>query len=301
MNMNTNDIYTWANDMYPLIKKRFDERYSSRMNAISQIAGIVTGADATYELRGLGGYGELPVYEGGELSYGDDSKAYLTTVTPVERALAIPVSYKRAKLDIVGEADKTGVRLADSAYMTVLNEFYRVFGNAFTTTGADGVPFASRSHPVAKGNGETFSNLLDLELSVSAVAEAQRHAAEFVTADGLPFAANLDLLLVSPELEPVAREICGEDSLVTPFGTVGGTPYGMKYMVIGGGGEGFSGSQWAIADSMLLPEVLKLVYITEPTVVVSPRDNPLMTDYIAYVDFAFGFGDARPILFSDPI
>lgn len=299
--MNTNDIYTWANDMYPLIKKRFDERYASRMNAIASVAGIVTDADATYELHGLGGYGELPVYEGGELSHGDDSKAYLTTITPVERALAIPVSYKRAKLDIVGEADKTGVRLADSAYMTVLNEFYRVFGNAFTTAGADGVPFASRSHPVSKDSEEFFSNLLDLELSVSSVAKAQQHAAGFVTADGLPFAANLDLLLVSPELEPVAREICGEEALVTPFGTVGGTPYGMKYMVVGGGGVGLSGSQWAIADSMLLPEVLKLVYITEPTVVVSPRDNPLMTDYIAYVDFAFGFGDARPILFSDPI
>lgn len=299
--MNTNDIYTWANDMYPLIKKRFDERYASRMNAIASVAGIVTDADATYELHGLGGYGELPVYEGGELSHGDDSKAYLTTITPVERALAIPVSYKRAKLDIVGEADKTGVRLADSAYMTVLNEFYRVFGNAFTTAGADGVPFASRSHPVSKDSEEFFSNLLDLELSVSSVAKAQQHAANFVTADGLPFAANLDLLLVSPELEPVAREICGEEALVTPFGTVGGTPYGMKYMVVGGGGVGLSGSQWAIADSMLLPEVLKLVYITEPTVVVSPRDNPLMTDYIAYVDFAFGFGDARPILFSDPI
>ena len=51
---------------------------------------------------------------------------------------------------------------------------------------------------------------------------------------------------------------------------------------------------------MLLPEVLKLVYITEPTVVVSPRENPLMTDYISYVDFAFGFGDARPIVFSNP-
>ena len=299
--MNANDIYTWSNDMYPLVKKRFEERYASRMNAIANVAGIVTGADATYELRGLGGYGELPVYDGGELAYGDDSKAFLTTITPVERALAIPVSYKRAKLDIVGEADKTGVRLADSAYMTVLNEFYRVFGNAFSAKGADGVPLASRAHPVSKDSAEVYSNLLDSELSVEAISEAQLQAGSFVTADGLPFTANLDLLLVSPELEPVARQICGEEALVTPFGTVGGTPYGMKYMVIGGGECGLTGNRWAIADSMLLPEVLKLVYITEPTVVVSPRDNPLMTDYIAYVDFAFGFSDARPILFSDPI
>ena len=76
--------------------------------------------------------------------------------------------------------------------------------------------------------------------------------------------------------------------------------YGMKYLVVGGGNAGFTGKQWAVADSLMLSEVLKLVYITKPTVLVSPQDNPLITDYIGYVDFAFGFGDARPIIFSNP-
>jgi hypothetical protein len=71
-------------------------------------------------------------------------------------------------------------------------------------------------------------------------------------------------------------------------------------MVVGSGDIGFTGPQWAVADKKLLSEVFKLVYITEPSVLVSPRENPLVTDYIAYVDFAFGFGDARPIIFSDP-
>ena len=274
----SNDIYTWSNDMYPLVKKRFDDRYASRMNLIGNVCGIVKQNELSYELPGLGGYGELPVYSGGTLSYADGSKSFLTTVTPVERALAIPVSYKRAKLDIVGEADKTGVRLADSAYMTVLGEFYRVFGNALTAKGADGVAWASASHPVdTTDDSDTFSNLITTELSVAAICAAQASAASFVTADGLPFVANFDLA-----------------------GGVGGNPYGMKYMVVGGGGVGFSGKKWALADSMLLPEVLKLVYITEPSVVLSPRENPLVADYISYVDFAFGFGDARPIIFSNP-
>ena len=295
----TNDIYTWASDMYPLVKKRFDERYASRMNLIGNITGIVKQNEPSYELSGLGGYGELPVYDGGELSYADGSKSFLTTVTPVERALALPVSYKKAKLDIVGEADKTGIRLADSAYMTVLSAFYRIFGNAFTTVGADGVAWASDAQPVDTDKTEVFSNLITTTLSVSAICAAQAKAATFVTADGLPFISNFDLLLVSPELEATAREICGEDALLTPLGGIGGTN-GMKYMVCGGGGLGFTGKQWALADSMLLPEVFKLVYITEPTVMVSPRENPLMTDYISYVDFAFGFGDARPIIFANP-
>ena len=144
----THEMYTWANDMYPLVKKRFEERYASRMDLIANIAGVVKQNELNYELAGLGGYGALPVYEGGELSYAGGEKAFITTVTPVERALALPVSYKKAKIDMVGEADRTGLRLADSAYMTVLSEFYRVFGNAFTAKGADGVAWASDAHPV---------------------------------------------------------------------------------------------------------------------------------------------------------
>jgi hypothetical protein len=295
----THEMYTWANDMYPLVKKRFEERYASRMDLIANIAGVVKQNELNYELAGLGGYGALPVYEGGELSYAGGEKAFITTVTPVERALALPVSYKKAKIDMVGEADRTGLRLADSAYMTVLSEFYRVFGNAFTAKGADGVAWASDAHPVDTDKKATFSNLITDELSVAAICAAQAKAAGFVTADGLPFVANFDLLLVSPALEAEARAICGEDALLTPAGGIGGKN-GMKYMVCGGGSLGFTGKQWALADSMLLPEVLKLVYITEPSVVVSPRENPLMTDYIAYVDFAFGFGDARPIIFANP-
>ena len=169
----SNDIYTWSNDMYPLVKKRFDDRYASRMNLIGNVCGIVKQNELSYELPGLGGYGELPVYSGGTLSYADGSKSFLATVTPVERALAIPVSYKRAKIDIVGEADKTGVRLADSAYMTVLGEFYRVFGNALTAKGADGVAWASASHPVdTTADSDTFSNLITTELSVAAICAA---------------------------------------------------------------------------------------------------------------------------------
>lgn len=296
----TNEMYTWANDMYPLVKKRFEERYHSRMDLIGHITGIVKQNEFDYELPGLGGYGELPVYDGGELACADGSKSFITTVTPVERALALPVSYKRAKIDMVGEADRTGLRLADSAYMTVLSEFYRVFGNAFTEKGADGVAWASDAHPIDTESSATFSNLITDELSVSAICAAQAKAASFVTSDGLPFIANFDLLLVSPELEATAREICGEDALLTPAGGLGGKN-GMKYMVCGAASLGLSGKQWAIADSMLLPEVLKLVYITEPTVALSPRENPLMADYIAYVDFAFGFGDARPIVFANPV
>lgn len=306
-----NDIYTWHNDLYPLVKKRFDMRYAKRLDVIDRVTDVVCRDDIDYRLEGVGGYGELPLYDGTTVPSADSERTFITTITPKEHALRVTVSYKKAKLDYSGEAAKIGTRLADSAYMTVLNEFYRLFGGAFDENrkGADGVPWASTAHPVSRdGEGGTFSNLMKTNLSVSAITEAQSRASRFVTPDGLPFSCNLDLLLVSPELESKAREICGPDAKLCPTSNpdadapvnAANPVYGMKYLVVGGGNSGFTGKQWAVADSLMLSEVLKLVYITKPTVLVSPQDNPLITDYIGYVDFAFGFGDARPILFSNP-
>ena len=301
-----NDIYTWHNDLYPLIKKRFDLRYAKRLDAISEVCGVVCQDEIDYRIEGIGGYGEMPIYDGTTVMNADTKRTFITTVTPKEHALKVTSTYKKAKLDYSGESQKIGTRLADSAYMTVLNEFYRLFGDAFTNVGADGVAWASDKHPVSRDSKETFSNLMHENLSVAAITKAQTMASRFVTPDGLPFACNMDLLLVSPELEAKAKEICGPGSRLIPEnnpdteGNAANPVYGMKYLVVGGGNAGFTGKTWAVADSLMLSEVLKLVYITKPTVLVSPQDNPLITDYIGYVDFAFGFGDARPIIFSNP-
>ena len=303
-----NDIYTWPQDLYPLVKKRFDLRYADRMDVISNLAEVITQDSVDYRFEGVGGYGEIPVYDGSNIASADQKRSFITTITPKEHALKVTMSYKKAKIDQSQESEKVGTRLADSAYMTVLNEFYRLFGNAFTTIGSDGVAWASDHHKINSESNETFSNVIHSNLSVSAITAAQTKASSFVTPDGLPFAGNFDLLLVSPELEPKAKEICGPNSRLIPEknpdndanSNAANPVYGMKYLVVGGGGIGLTGKKWAIADSMLMPEILKLVYITEPTVLVSGGTNPLLTDYIGYVDFGFGFGDARPIIFSDP-
>ncbi|MBR7083188.1 MAG: hypothetical protein IKI51_04135, partial [Clostridia bacterium] len=140
--------------------------------------------------------------------------------------------------------------------------------------------------------------------SVSSITEAIAAAADFVTADGMPFVGDFDMLFISPELEERARKICGKDAAVSPLldpeTGVGANPvYGMNYMVVGAGSTGLTDKMWAIADSHLLSEVFKLVYVTEPTVLISPTENPLTAEFVAYVDFAFGHADARPIYFSD--
>lgn len=189
-----NDIYTWHNDLYPLVKKRFDMRYAKRLDVIDRVTDVVCRDDIDYRLEGVGGYGELPLYDGTTVPSADSKRTFITTITPKEHALRVTVSYKKAKLDYSGEAAKIGTRLADSAYMTVLNEFYRLFGGAFDENrkGADGVPWASTSHPVSRdGEGGTFSNLMKTNLSVSAITEAQSRASRFVTRTDSRFPAIL--------------------------------------------------------------------------------------------------------------
>lgn len=298
------NIYTWSEDLYPLVKKAFEERYASRISAISRVCGIIEQDSPSYEVSGLGGYGELTQYSTTLTRAGTD-KAFKKTVTPAERALAVSVKYKDANLDAVKTAQRTGIRLADSAFMTVLSDFYKVFGNAFTTAECgDGKSWASDSHPISNvvGSG-TYSNLVTDTLSVSAITSAIAGASELTTADGLPFIGNFDMLFVGPELEETARNICGKDAAVSPelhpeTGLGANPVYGMNYMVVGAGDLGFTDFKWAIADSNLLSEVFKLVYVTKPTVLLSSCEDPLLCDYVAYVDFAFGHADGRPIVFS---
>ena len=152
--MTMNDIYTWHNDLYPLIKKRFDLRYAKRLDVIEKVCDIVCQDEIDYRMEGVGGYGEMPVYDGTTVMSADTKRSFITTITPKEHALKVTSSYKKAKLDYSGESKKIGTRLADSAYMTVLNEFYRLFGSAFSTVGADGTTWASKKHPVSCENGD---------------------------------------------------------------------------------------------------------------------------------------------------
>ena len=49
-----NDIYTWHNDLYPLVKKRFDLRYAKRLDVIARVTDVVCRDDIDYRLEGCG-------------------------------------------------------------------------------------------------------------------------------------------------------------------------------------------------------------------------------------------------------
>lgn len=317
----SNVATAWKNDLYPLVTKTFDAEYANRMNKFMTIMSEENINSVDLRMAGMGGYGELGKYDGTLVGM-NQKRGFVTIFTPQEFSGAIDIPFKAAKIDKSGEVKRVGQRAAYSTSMTVYMAMLRMFGRAFDATylGGDGKSWAATDHPNAsKGDANgvsivdadsgTYSNLITKTLSVSAITEAQTTANRFVTPDGLPLMCDFQdngILLVSPELEPKAIEICGKDAKMSPeklpeSSENGANPvWGLKYMVIGGGAEGFSAKQWAIADRTLLQQAAKIVYTTKPTVLRTELDNPLIDRYVPYVDFATGFADARCIIFSNP-
>lgn len=309
----------WKTDNYKFVGKAFEFAYANRVNKLLGVMGKTTTRSVDYELTGSGGYGEMPIYDGTNLNVVQAKRGFKTIITPVEYSASVPVGYAQAKVDRSGECRKVGTKLGQDAAMTVYVNALRMFGNAFDANhlGGDGKPWAATDHPVASKGSEgrkfivdpdagTYSNLITTALSVNAITAAQSAANRFVTPDGLPFLCDFNMLLVSPELEADAKKICGDFGKWRPKqnpadDTNAANPVpDLQYMVIGGGAFGFTKKQWAICDANLMREMVKIVYITEPECIQNQLDNPLVDMYTGYVHFGCGWGDARPIIFSNP-
>lgn len=311
MSVSMND---WKTDNYKFVGQAFDVSFKNKMNKLKAFMGEVTTDSIDYEIEALGGYGEMPDYNGTDLNMGNMARGFKTIIVPQEKALTIDMGYKKAKVDKLGECKKVGTRLGYSAAMTAYLGGLRVIGGAFTgETGGDGKTWAAADHPVASKSSQgrsyiadpdagTYSNLMTDALSVAAVTKAQALANRFVTPDGFPFVSEMNLLLVSPELEETAKKICGEGSglFASDLSDVNPVEGSMKYVVVGGGNFGFGKKQWAVCDPVLMKEAFKVVYITKPRVLHNETDNPLIDRYTGYADFAYGWGDARMIIFSNP-
>ena len=309
----------WKTDNYKFVGKAFDYAYANRLNKLSPVVGEVNAKSIDYELTGSGGYGELEKYEGRQLNEGSLHRGFKTIIRPEEFAKSIPVDYKAAKIDKMGETRKVGTKLGDSAAMTVYLHVLRMFAHAWDSAypGGDNVAWASASHPVAsKGSSGrsfvadpdagVFSNISTDAFSVSAITAAQARANRFVTPDGMPFLCEFDTVLIAPELEEKAKKMFGENSRLMPEQdpesdhNAANPVYGMQYIVMGGGVDGFGPKQWAVCDRRLMKELVNIVYNTRPTVMQKELDNPLVDMYVGYVDFGVGWGDARQIIFGDP-
>lgn len=286
------DVLTWADDLYPLVFKRFQDRYDKRTDLIKAVIGYDKIKTLAMYDEGIGGYGYVPDYDGTTITELNQKRGFKKTYTPKEKAAKATIMYKYAKVDQSGEAKKAGTKMADSLAMTQVRDFYNLFANGFngTYTGSDGKALFATDHPINSDSDSTYCNLgiagTSKTFSIAAITESQTAAQRFVTFDGLPFDCDFDLCLIAPELEPKAKEFFGKEAKLIPESAENGANpvHGMKYFVI----KGFTAKQWAVADSLLLKEYAKLVEITAPMVIPNKPDNPLIQEYIGYMDYCLG-------------
>lgn len=312
----------WGTDLYKFVGKTFDINCQNwkQKRPILSLLGEVTTDSAFYDLAAGGDFPELPDYDG-TMKKINPLRGFRKVIEPSEKLGSYDIHYKQWLNDKSGEAKKAGKQLSDSAEMSVYMSVLRLFQNAFSSSqlGGDGVAWASTSHPVASKGGKagereyeadteagTFSNLITSELSIAAIDEALAKGYRYVTPAGKPFLADYSLLIVSPELEATAKKLLGDNAKVSMQADMVGenkmNPYAgqMRYIVMGGGNVGFSAKQWAIADAAKLKETAAIVYNTKPEVQQATNTNPYVKTFVAYCDYALGFADARPIIFSNP-
>jgi hypothetical protein len=292
--------YTWRDAMYPLVTKWYDDEYAKNINIIEQIIDVDDMDRYEKQNMGAGGVGELPAYDGTNLTELSRKKGFKASYIAQEKAGIYRIPFKAAKFDMSGEAKRAGQVLSNSSYMTVLMNFYRMFANGFNSDykGPDEKALFATDHPVNSTDSDTYGNIGTAKLSVAAVTDAQAKARRIKTYDGLPFQCKFDLALVSPELEGEAKRIFGENAKLFPDSAENGANpvQGTKFFVI----DGFSAKQWAVGDSRLMKMYMHLYYGTRPKVIEQKGANPLIAEYIPYVDFVLGWDDPKIIYGFDP-
>lgn len=302
------DTKQYFNDLYPIIAKRFEMEVEDGNKLINALIDVVDNEAIDYRMDGMGGYGEIPLYDGTTVKNLDQTRGFTTIVTPQERAAVSSITLKYAKVDMSGEAKKVGQRLGASMQATIYNDFLRMFQRAFDANyaGADSVAWAATNHPISSATGAgTYSNLITNTLGTSGLDTALKLGSRYVTADGLPTPMKYSLVLVAPELEQKARELFGASRQLTPekipeSAENGANPYyDLMYYVVGAGTLGFTAKQWAICDPKYLKMTTSLVYITRP-MVKQMQSTPFTTQFYPYADYGFGFAEPRSIIFSNP-
>ena len=309
----------WKTDNYKFVGKEFDYSYVdflSKQGIMSLIGSELTNS-IDYEITGMDGYGELQPYDGTNLVHGTPKRGFKTIITPKEFNLTRDLGMKQVKVDRTGQSNKTGKYLGRSAAITRYLYALRMIARAYDSNyvGGDGKKWAATDHPIASKYSEgrgyiadadagTFSNLFTGKLGTKTIDDMRRAGRDYVAPTGLPMALKHDMLLVSSKLEAQAASLLGRGRQYRPMKdpesaeNAASTISDMQWMVVGDGKDGLQGEQFAICDSTMLKEVALVVDITPPKVMETELDNPLIQRFVAYADFGYGFGDARPIIFS---
>jgi phage major head subunit gpT-like protein len=198
----------------PGIRKWYGDAYKQYPEEYTQIFDVMTSTKASEHSHSHTGFGLVPVKaEGGSITYDDTQQLYKQTLTNVAYGLGFIITRELAEDDQYNIIKKKPKSLARSVRHTVETLGANILNNAFDGTnyadGADGKELCATDHPLGYGGTEQNEPTTAVDLSATALEQAEIDIAALTDDRGLLLAAKGTKLIIPPALKWTAEKLLG--------------------------------------------------------------------------------------------
>jgi phage major head subunit gpT-like protein len=196
----------------PGINKWYGDAYNQYKEQYTQIFDVKTSRKSAEHSVSQTGFGLVPEKpEGQGVSYDDTAQLYKQTLTNVTYGLGFNVTRELVEDDLYNIIMKKPKSLARSVRHTVEILGANVLNNAFDGTnyadGADGKELCATDHPLGYGGTEQNEPTTAVDLSATALEQADIDIAALTDDRGLLLAAQGKKLIIPPALKWTAEKL----------------------------------------------------------------------------------------------
>lgn len=193
----------------PGLRKIFMDEFSLPEGQRENLFGVEKSSKAVEYDLGIGGTGDLVEFDG-TISYDEFKQQYRVSYTHKEWVKGMKIERKLVDDDLYSIINKRPQQLALVAKRTQEKHAASVFNNAFSTSifaGGDGLSLCNSAHTYV-GTDTTVGNTGTTALSATAVEATRLYMRQFTDETDNLMIASGDTLVVPPNLEETAWEIC---------------------------------------------------------------------------------------------
>lgn len=294
----------WADALDPIVRQRFLLGLSRRATLRERIFNVQTSTRAYEQMSGVGALG-VEAWDkyrlSGTVGEADFDQGYKSTFT--HQTYPLEVKIRRELLDDNQWTEVFNIpdRMGDSATVKRETDAASVFGNAFSAsfTGADGVALCSNAHPQSPSKtGSTQDNNDTLPLTRDNVRTVRERMMAFTDDNGNKQGVTPNMLLVPPALEDdaliIARSMLDPTSAENAINPQAGrwTVQVWHYLP--------DPNAWFMIDDALRAQALE--WWDRSPVGINPKveDKTLVSTWIAYMRYSYGWADWRWVYGNNP-
>jgi phage major head subunit gpT-like protein len=252
------------------------------------LANVQTSSRAAERNQGVGGFGDVPEYNGA-IEYDGFELLYRTTYEHKEYALGMEVERKLIDDEEYGVMRQRASKLGLAFDRTVTKHLVSIFNNAFAATpvGGDAVSLCNDSHPYSSTDADTQGNKGTSALSHDAIITTATAMMQFEDSRHNPMNVIPDTLVVPVALVPTARVIL--ESVNRSGNANNDTNINRGYNLVSSHYL-TDAESWFLVDSRLARQYLKWFWRVRPEFVEDPTsDYNLAIKYRGYMRYSYGW------------